>query len=65
MFERWKIKDPRELWGLSNTCPREQESSSLPKAKCFNITALVPKNYSRSSAFALWTGGQRPEAILV
>jgi hypothetical protein len=39
---------PRELWGLSNTCPREQENSSLSKAECFNITTLVPKNCLQS-----------------
>jgi hypothetical protein len=28
---------------------REQENSSLSKAKCFNITTLIPKSCSRSS----------------
>jgi hypothetical protein len=40
-----QVKDPRKLWGLSSTCPREQENSSLSKAKCFNITTLIPKSY--------------------
>jgi hypothetical protein len=26
-----QMKDPRKLWGLSNTCLREQENSSLSK----------------------------------
>jgi hypothetical protein len=49
-----QVKDPRKLWGLSNTCLREQENTSLPKAKRFNTTALIPKNSSRE-LFALWT----------
>jgi hypothetical protein len=43
------MKDPRKSWGLSDTCHREPVNSSLSKAKCFNITTLIPKNYSRSS----------------
>jgi hypothetical protein len=47
--ERDQMKDPRKSWGLSDTCHREPVNSSLSKAKCFNITTLIPKNYSRSS----------------
>jgi hypothetical protein len=49
-----QMKDPRKLWGLSNTCLREQENSSLSKAKCFNTTTLIPKNYGYSS-LPYWT----------
>jgi hypothetical protein len=27
--EEEHVKDPRKLWGLSDTCPREKETSSL------------------------------------
>jgi hypothetical protein len=58
--ERDQMKDPRKRWGLSDTCHREPVDSSLSKAKCFNTTALAPKNYSCSSL----PSGPRPEAIL-
>jgi hypothetical protein len=59
--ERDQMRDPRKSWGLSDMCHRELVNSSLSKAKCFNITTLVPKNYSRSSL----PSGQRPEVVLV
>jgi hypothetical protein len=47
--ERDQMKDPRKSWGLSDTCHRELGNSSLSKAKCFDITALIPRNCSHSS----------------
>jgi hypothetical protein len=50
LLRKDQMKDPRKSWGpLSDTCHRELVNSSLSKAKCFNITTLIPRNCSRSS----------------
>jgi hypothetical protein len=43
-----QMKDPRKLWGLSNTCLREQARGIARSRKqvAFNTTTLIPKNSS-------------------
>jgi hypothetical protein len=56
-----QMKDPRKSWGISDTSQREPVNSSLSKAKCFKITALLPRSCSHSpSPSAASDRGQRP-----
>jgi hypothetical protein len=36
--EEEHVKDPRRLWGLSDTCPREKETSALFQQDVKSIT---------------------------
>jgi hypothetical protein len=62
--EEDQMIDPRKLrglWSFRHASSRTSEAPATLESECFNITTLIPKNYSYSSL----PSGLRPEVVLV